>query len=507
MKITHAAKILGERVKRRKYNRDVLYGLVDRIDEYCKKLNVKFIYVEPPRPSKIKGKTDFEKYRLKKWTFDFNHIEKDLDKVQTIYGKDVNPEYLRQVYDGAVVVDQGGFKGVLDFNSKYVNIINGMRLTVGQPKEYINRIHMYGACTVRGTGVEDAHTVASFLQGFLNKSYPNGYQVFNHGIGCGSTIHDDWYAIKKTHLEAGDVVILCNNIDLGFKKYCRKKEIMFVECSTPFNRPHNYGEWFTDRTEHTNANGNKVIAKTIAKEITAPIKHNKKPQSIESTDIVSVYQDNEELKKYIAEISEHKVDESDNLSIGSIVMNCNPFTNGHKYLIETAANMVDELYIFVVQENKSFFQFEDRIRLVKEGTSHLKNVHVLPSGKFIISAETFPGYFYKADLQDATIDASKDIDIYGQYIAPALGIKYRFAGEEPIDLVTNQYNQTMEERLPLYGIRFIVIPRKKDSGEVISASRVRAYMKEGRWDEIKNIVPSTTYDFLVKRYREESSND
>lgn len=507
MNIIRVIKILNDRAKCRKYNREVLYGLVRSINDYCKTLNVKFIYVEPPRPSKIKKKTNFEKYRLKKWTFDFNQIEKDFDKVQKVYGKDISPEYLRQVYDGAVVVDQGGFKGVLDFNSPYVNIINGMRLTVGQPKEYINRIHMYGACTIRGTGVEDAHTVSSFLQELLNKKYPNGYQVFNHGIGCGSTIHDDWYSIKKTQLKAGDIVILCNNIDLGFEKYCQKNGIMFIECSTQFNRPHNYGEWFTDRTEHTNASGNRVIAKTIASEIPAPVKHDKNSESIDSKDVVAVYKDNEELKKYITEISKHKVHGFENLSIGSIVMNCNPFTNGHKYLIETAANMVDVLYIFVVQENKSFFQYEDRIKLVKEGTSHLKNVHVLPSGKFIISAETFPGYFYKADLQNATIDASKDIDIYGQYIAPALGIKYRFAGEEPLDLVTNQYNQTMQERLPLYGIRFIVIPRKKDSCEVISASRVRAYMKNGKWDEIKSIVPTTTYDFLVKRYREESFDD
>lgn len=500
MKLMRAVKILKDRYDRKVYNRTVLYALVKKIDEYCKSKNVTFIYAEPPRPSKIKNLSKFEKYRLKNWTFDFNYIERDLDKVQKVYGPNVDLDYLRQVYDGAIVVDQGGYKAVLDFTSKYVNIVNGIRITVGQPNQYINKIHMYGACTVRGTGVEDSQTIASYLQNSLNEKYKNGYQVYNHGIGCGSTIHDDWYAIQKTSLQAGDVVILCSNIDLGFEKYCRDNGITFVECSSVFDRPHTYGEWFTDRTEHTNAIGNQNIAIHLSKFILKPEAKNDDLQARGTQEIVSVYENNQDLKNYIAEISKHKVENAENLTIGSIVMNCNPFTNGHKFLIETAARMVDRLYIFVVEENKSFFQFEDRLELVKKGTAHLENVCVLPSGKFIISAETFPGYFYKADLQGATIDASKDVDTFGQHIAPALGITYRFAGEEPLDLVTRQYNQAMEERLPLYGIKFIVIPRKKDSGEVISASRVRAYMKEGKWDEISKIVPETTYNFLLQKY-------
>lgn len=500
MKIIRIAKILKDRYDRKVYNKTVLYALVKKIDEYCKNKGVTFIYMEPPRPSKIKNLSKFERFRLKRWTFDFNHIEKDLDKVQKVYGPKVDLNYLRQVYDGAIVVDQGGYKALLDFTSKYVNIINGIRITVGQPNQCVNKIHMYGACTVRGTGVEDSQTIASYLQDALNKKYPETYQVYNHGIGCGSTIHDDWYAIQKTVLQTGDIVILCSNIDLGFERYCNENSITFIESSSIFNRPHSYGEWFTDRTEHTNAVGNKNIAIHLAKKIARPEPKNVYSQSESKREIIPVYENNQELENYVAEISKYRVESAETLTIGSIVMNCNPFTNGHKFLIETAARMVDCLYIFVVEENKSFFQYEDRMELVKKGTEHLKNVCVLPSGKFIISAETFPGYFYKDNLQSATIDASKDIDTYGQYIAPALGITYRFAGEEPLDLVTRQYNQAMEERLPLYGIKFIVIPRKKDSGEVISASRVRACMKEGKWEEIRKIVPETTYSFLREKY-------
>ena len=63
-------------------------------------------------------------------------------------------------------------------------------------------------------------------------------------------------------------------------------------------------------------------------------------------------------------------------------MNCNPFTLGHRYLIEQASEKVDHLYVFVVEEDKSFFPFSDRIGLVKKGTADLKNITVKPSGKY-----------------------------------------------------------------------------------------------------------------------------
>ena len=133
-------------------------------------------------------------------------------------------------------------------------------------------------------------------------------------------------------------------------------------------------------------------------------------------------------------------------------MNCNPFTLGHQYLAEYAAARVAKLYIFVVEEDKSEFPFADRIELVKQGVKHISNVEVLPSGKFIISQQTFSGYFNKAGLQDVAVDSSEDVEIFGREIAPTLGITVRFAGEEPKDNVTRQYNETMKEILPRYEI-------------------------------------------------------
>ncbi len=114
--------------------------------------------------------------------------------------------------------------------------------------------------------------------------------------------------------------------------------------------------------------------------------------------------------------------------------------------------------------------------------------------------QTFSGYFNKAQLQDVQFDSSEDVEIFGREIAPTLGITIRFAGEEPTDNVTRQYNETTKNILPKFGVEFREIPRKTFGDEIISASVVREALKRGDFDKIKNLVPDTTYLYLQKRY-------
>lgn len=200
-------------------------------------------------------------------------------------------------------------------------------------------------------------------------------------------------------------------------------------------------------------------------------------------------------------IKERKADlvrKKANAKIGSIVMNANPFTLGHKYLVEYAANMVDYLYIFVLKEDKSEISYDDRLKMVVSGIKDIKNVSVVSGGNNVISDETFPEYFMKKELQNANIDAYKDIERFGTKVAPLYGINCRFFGEEPIDNVTRQYNEQMKQFLPQFGIEAVEIQRKKDIKGCISASRVREYLDNGNWDEIEKIVPRTTLLQLKK---------
>jgi [citrate (pro-3S)-lyase] ligase len=201
------------------------------------------------------------------------------------------------------------------------------------------------------------------------------------------------------------------------------------------------------------------------------------------------------LKSYLSKISEFRIDKP---NIGSIVMNCNPFTLGHQHLISTAASQVDHLFIFVVEEDLSFFRFKDRIELVRKGVVDIENVTVLPGGKLIISSLTFPKYFVKDAEKDSEIDATFDLTIFAKYICPELGISKRFVGEEPFCKVTNQYNIQMKKIIEMFGITFCVIPRFESDGIAISASRVRTLLANKDYDSIKKIVPISTYNFLKK---------
>ena len=181
-------------------------------------------------------------------------------------------------------------------------------------------------------------------------------------------------------------------------------------------------------------------------------------------------------------------------------MNCNPFTLGHQYLIESALKKVSFLYIFVVSEDKSEFKFQDRMKLVLEGTKHLSNIKVIPSGKFIISQNTFSSYFEKSKKQDIIIDTTEDVEIFARHIAPVLGVSVRFLGEEPFDMITRQYNNKMLEILPRYGIDVDIIKRKEVENQVISASKVRKLIEENKIEEIRKFVPICTLEFLIKKY-------
>lgn len=182
---------------------------------------------------------------------------------------------------------------------------------------------------------------------------------------------------------------------------------------------------------------------------------------------------------------------------GAIVMNCNPFTSGHQYLAEQAASECDHLYLFVVKEDKSLFPFDVRINLARKCTGYLKNVIVCDGGPYIISSATFPSYFIKEYSYITKAYTELDIDIFAHHIAPALNIKKRFAGEEPLDCVTAEYNESMRMILPQYGILPVIIPRKTAGRMPVSANYVRHLIGENRINDIKELVPSYTYDYIV----------
>ena len=185
---------------------------------------------------------------------------------------------------------------------------------------------------------------------------------------------------------------------------------------------------------------------------------------------------------------------------GVIIMNANPFTIGHKYLIEKAAGQVDHLFVIVVKEDVSRFPYADRLAMTKAACADFSNVTVCEGSDYQISAATFPTYFLK-ELSDASETQMRlDLDIFARHIAPALGATVRFVGSEPQDALTARYNAIMKEVLPAAGVQVVELPRLcySELGEEspVSASAVRKGL-DGFDGGFWHLLPETSLPYVL----------
>ena len=178
---------------------------------------------------------------------------------------------------------------------------------------------------------------------------------------------------------------------------------------------------------------------------------------------------------------------------GVVVMNCNPFTLGHRYLIEQAAKQVERLYVMVVREDCSLFAYTERKAMVEQGVADIENVTVIDGSDYAISRATFPTYFLKRLDDAADTQMLLDLDLFRRHIAPVLGATVRFVGTEPTDQLTRRYNQLMHEALK--DVR--EIDRLAKDGNAVSASRVRKAMEQGDMNTIRRLVPPTTLPYII----------
>ena len=419
------------------------------------------------------------------------------DYLKQLYGQDFSYDYVKNVMDIPLRNYYGaGSIHHADKSSEFLNVSFGERKTTDQPAKYRNNIYMLGGCVFFGYAIDDSKTISSYLQRKINESNTNSYRVSNYAV-WGGNIDETYNTFYELEYKKGDIVLI---------SYAGLIPIGDFDISTGLSNCITDKEFYYDAVPHCNAFGYEKVADTVfsflEEDICNPENSKESFRLLRNKEFVkNDKRYEEELNNYLKTIGDmlpqlHQKDKS----YGCAVMNCNPFTLGHRYLIESSSKKVDYLIIFVVEENKSYFDFNDRIELVKKGVSDLKNVYVVPSGKLMISAVTFPGYFLKDNPKESVADSSKDVEIFGRYIAPKLGISRRFVGEEPTDFITNQYNETMINILPRYGIELTVIPRKKSKEDIISASTVRKLLEQKRFEDIKRFVPATTYEYLLKRF-------
>ena len=196
---------------------------------------------------------------------------------------------------------------------------------------------------------------------------------------------------------------------------------------------------------------------------------------------------------------------------GVVVMNANPFTLGHQYLLREAASQVDTLFVIPVKEDLSTFPYIERLEMIRKGVCPIaeenyfsgrcpknqfspasSHIVVAEGSDYQISAATFPTYFLKDLSAVAETQMRLDLDLFARHIAPALDAEVRFVGTEPADALTARYNTLMKEVLP----QVVEIPRLEQDGAVVSASAVRKALDEGSFCAAAALTPESTWPYL-----------
>lgn len=423
-------------------------------------------------------------------------------------------DYIVQLNPGLKNMVQSGKLMICDWESEFFNIRDGQRVTTGQPDVHEQVVHCVGESETFGYGTEDAHTFCSFLQARLNaEERGSPWRVENYGFP-GGALPFSINSLLQRNISAGDIVVF-----FGFPQLdeALANQLGIEASHVSFSRPHEHGEVFVD-DNHFGWMGHKTVADALYGQLFAPGNESspRAPDKIPDPNALEAARcciqfvkyllfrrtylavEKSEMQAYLDYLDEQCAETVG--QIGSVAVSCDPMTNGHLHLLEHAAKSCDFLYVFVIQEDASQFRFGARLHIVETALAHLDNVKVLKGGRYICTDVTVPEYSTKDEKNDAIADMSMEAWSFGEFIAKRLNITRIFLGREPICPITQQYNDQMEMILPKFGIAVEIIDRITHAGEAISASQVRAYLKEKRFDLIREIVPPATYAHLLRYY-------
>lgn len=427
-------------------------------------------------------------------------------ELQDILKERYSEEYIRELCKIPPIIRRGKRYQHTDCYSKCVNVCDGWRKTKYQPEKYKFTIHIYGRCGAFGYAVEDADTLPSRIQKIVRD---NEIRVLNHstwGAEDSYIIQNLWEDLKDGMIAGQDIILLYMN-DLPITDELIKMGIYHNDTTKAFHQElGKSGVEFYDIPGHMNAEGYDFIARYICDDL----KNDLEVQLIRVEQAVSLHdpigkeflneRQKKEIQEYIVSIQKAlPFGILDHKNVGAIVMNCNPFTKGHRYLIEKAVEEVDIVLVFVVEEEHSEFSFSDRLEMVKIGVQDLDNVYVFPSGQYVISKYTLPDYIFKNQQRQAVIDMTLDVKIFAEYIAPAFHIVKRFLGTEHEDAVTQEYNRTQEQILPQYGIEVRVIERLENEGSPISAHSARKLIQAKDIAGLSDLLPDSTMEYIKRK--------
>ncbi len=371
-----------------------------------------------------------------------------------------------------------------DIRGPYLNIINGERVTIGQPAEAERTIWCFGPCFIIGGYVEDKNTIESILQDKLNRE---GYSCRVVNCGCYETPYQEMIHIASTPMKPGDIIVM-HMVD---RPIAGTESIDMMDLLDKNDAP---AEWMLDLPVHCNHKVNRIYADDLFDRmvrdgvLTAAKDQSGNPSMLtRELTINSLYLD----------LHYNDFQPKEGETYGSIGMHGNPFTLGHRYLIETAAKQVDRLFCLLIEDELGIFSYAERFAMAVEGTRDLPNVKIVAGGPFQATRNVFREYFVNVQPTDMRESATADTLIYAEIIAKRLGLTYRFLGDEKHNPKMQFFNELMKELLPPYGIHVVELPRAQTQGQSISASAARAAAAEGDTKTLLRHIPETTLRFFI----------
>lgn len=178
-----------------------------------------------------------------------------------------------------------------------------------------------------------------------------------------------------------------------------------------------------------------------------------------------------------------------------IILNANPMTLGHRYLIDQAAKENDLVYLIPVNEDSSFFTTTERIEIISENIKDINNVKLLNGTDYLISKNLFPSYFLQSDEDSIREQAMLDANLFCDFVSGKKNI-CRYVGDEPFSKTTNKYNLILNEVLNNKNITLKIIKRCEINEKPISASKVREAIFNKDLKTVKQMVSTKTFAII-----------
>ena len=163
----------------------------------------------------------------------YGEYQKDPERFERLYSDiaEFSLEYMQSVLSEYRTRDGDGFVSTVDCAGKYVNIVNGRRVTVGQPDSSEFGVYIHGGCTAHGFGTDDRYTMGSVLQGYINRHYGSRLDSICSVYNLGSLVSDIMPYLKfmRNDNKKNKILLYIMRGDISYSKKKNSRIYAYIE--------------------------------------------------------------------------------------------------------------------------------------------------------------------------------------------------------------------------------------------------------------------------------------